>query len=112
MEFQALLGAVTLMLAGVLLIALVYGYVTLPMVVGLVMLADGLLLAFNGLATKADVSSKKYRILWGAILALVGVAVVAVPYYGGSVYPFVIGVAMVLMGALVLYGEAYGGRQK
>jgi uncharacterized membrane protein HdeD (DUF308 family) len=112
MEFQALLGAVTLMLAGVLLIALVYGYVTLPIIVGVVLLVDGLLLALNGLVTKVDVSAKKYRMVWGAIIALVGVAVVAVPYYGGSVYPFVIGVAMVLMGALVLYGEAYGGRQK
>jgi uncharacterized membrane protein HdeD (DUF308 family) len=112
LEFRALLGAFTLMLVGVLLIAYVYQVVSVPMILGIVLFADGLLVAVEGLVAKGDVSTKKYLMTWGSLATLVGVAVLALPYYGNSVFPFVLGVAMVLIGALALYGEAYGGRSK
>jgi uncharacterized membrane protein HdeD (DUF308 family) len=110
LEFRVLLGAITLFLAGFLLFALALGYVDIAEVVGIVLLVDGAIYAGHGLMLNADVSSKRFRLVWGSVLALVGVTVLAYPTYGKSLIIYVVGAAMVLIGLFVLYGEAYGGK--
>ncbi len=111
MEFKVLLGAVTLFVAGFLLMALAFGYVGPGDVLGIVMLVDGVLYAVHGLTLDADASSKRFRMVWGSILALVGITVLAFPTFGRFLIIIVVGIAMVLIGLFVLYGEAYGGRK-
>ena len=71
---------------------------------------DGALYAGHGLTLNGDASSKRFRMVWGSMLALVGVTVLAYPSYGSSLIIYVVGAAMVLIGFFVLYGEAYGGK--
>jgi uncharacterized membrane protein HdeD (DUF308 family) len=110
LEFRVLLGAITLFLAGFLLFALALGYVDIVQVIGIVLLVDGILYAGHGLTLNADASSKRFRMVWGSVLALVGVTVLAYPSYGSSLIIYIVGAAMVLIGVFVLYGEAYGGK--
>lgn len=110
MEFRVLLGAITLFLAGFLLFALALGYVDIVQVVGIVLLVDGAIYAGHGLALSGSASSKRFRMVWGSVLALAGVTVLAYPSYGSSLIIYVVGAAMVLIGLFVLYGEAYGGK--
>jgi uncharacterized membrane protein HdeD (DUF308 family) len=87
------------------------GYVNFGQVVGLVFLVDGAIFAIHGITVDLDASSKRFRMVWGSILALVGVTVLAYPMVGNSLIIYVVGVAMVLIGLFVLYGEAYGGKK-
>jgi uncharacterized membrane protein HdeD (DUF308 family) len=111
LEFKVLLGAITLFLAGFLLFALALGHIDVAQLIGIVLLADGVLLAVHGLTADAEASSKRFRMVWGSILALAGVTVLAYPAYGSSLIIYIVGVAMVLIGLFVLYGEAYGGKK-
>ena len=110
MEFRVMLGAITLFLAGFLLFALALGYVDIVQVVGIVLLVDGVIYSGHGLTVSGDAGSKRFRMVWGSVLALVGVTILAYPSVGGSLIIWVVGGAMVLIGVFVLYGEAYGGK--
>jgi uncharacterized membrane protein HdeD (DUF308 family) len=111
MEFRVLLGAVTLFLLGFLLFAFAAGYVSLINILGIVLAVDGVMFAGHGFTFQGDASSKRFRMVWGSILALAGVTILVGPNINGNVLvPVVVGVAMVLIGVFVLYGEAYGGR--
>ena len=111
LEFKVMLGAVTLFLTGSLLFALAFDYIGFREIIGIVLLVDGALFAGHGLTLNADASSKRFRMVWGSILALVGVTVLALPTYGSFLIIIIVGVAMVLIGVFVLYGEAYGGKR-
>jgi len=111
LDFKVLLGAVTLFLAGFLLFALALGYVDVAQVVGLVLLVDGAVFATHGVTVDADATTKRFSMVWGSVLALVGVAILLYPTYGSSIFIWLVGAAMVLIALFVLYGEAYGGRK-
>jgi uncharacterized membrane protein HdeD (DUF308 family) len=110
MEFRVLLGSITLFLAGFMLLLLAAGKVDATQVVGIVLLVDGAIFAIHGLMLNADASSKRLPMVWGSVLALAGITVLAYPAVGSSLVIYVVGVAMVLIGLFVLYGEAYGGK--
>jgi uncharacterized membrane protein HdeD (DUF308 family) len=110
LEFRVMLGAITLFLAGFLLFALALGYVDVVQVVGSVILVDGALYAGHGLTVSGDASSKRFRMVWGSVIALVGVTILAYRSYGSTLLIYIVGAAMVLIGVFVLYGEAYGGK--
>ncbi|MGA1975404.1 MAG: hypothetical protein ABSG92_07185 [Conexivisphaerales archaeon] len=111
MEFKVLLGAITLFLAGFLLFALAFKYIDPVELVGIIFVVDGSIYAGHGLVVNADTSSKRFRMVWGSILALVGVVFLGYPTLGRFLIVIVVGVAMVLIGLFVLYGEAYGGKK-
>lgn len=111
MEFKVLLGAITLFLAGFLFLLLAAGLVDLIQVVGLIFLVDGAFFAVHGIVLNADTASKRFRMIWGSILALAGVTILEYQAVGSSLVIYVVGIAMVLIGVFVLYGEAYGGKK-
>jgi uncharacterized membrane protein HdeD (DUF308 family) len=103
---EGLLLAITLVLAGVMLIAFSTGDVPLTAAVGVVLVGDGAYYAIGGLPKGADSYSKRYHSVWGSLVALVGLALIfsSYPILAASA-PEVLGVLLIAIGIVALWHE-------
>ncbi|MEM3186555.1 MAG: hypothetical protein QXQ39_07760 [Conexivisphaerales archaeon] len=109
MHFQATLAAITLAVAGIMVMLFAYSssVFSLPVVFGTVLLADGLYVSFGGLLSSRSFGDRRYFVLWGVILAIIGVTLMASTVYTiFIVAPYVIGALLLIMGIIALWGEA------
>ena len=109
MHFQATLLAVTLAVAGVMIMLFAYSptTVTLQVVLGVVLLADGGYVSLGGAVSKDSFGSRRYFVVWGVVLVMIGVTLLASTVYSlTTLAPYVVGALLLFMGVVALWCEA------
>jgi|BEDMetMinimDraft_2_1075160.scaffolds.fasta_scaffold00561_7 hypothetical protein len=106
MHFQATLVALTLTVGGLMLLLFAFNPVifSLVVVLGVVLLVDGLYLAGGGMLASPEASQKRFYFLWGAVLLIFGVTLLLTTTYSlFRLIPYVIGLLLLLLGIIALW---------
>jgi uncharacterized membrane protein HdeD (DUF308 family) len=109
MHFQATLVALTLTVAGIMIIlfALDPRVFSLPVVLGVVLTLDGLYVAIGGFTRRSESGQRRYYFLWGFVTLIAGLTLLAATTVSVSTLtPFVIGALLILLGVVALWSAS------
>lgn len=109
MHFQATLVALTLTVGGLMLLLFAFNpaVFTLVVVLGVVLLVDGIYLAGGGMLASPDSSQKRFYFLWGAVLLIFGATLILTTTYSlFRLIPYVIGLLILLLGIITLWNAS------
>ena len=109
MHFQASLVALTLTVAGVMIIlfALDPRQFSFPVVLGVVLAVDGLYVTIGGFAASRESGQRRYFFLWGLITLIAGLTLLAATTVSiSTLTPFVIGALLIVLGIVALWNAS------
>ncbi|MEM0118404.1 MAG: hypothetical protein QXX17_01420 [Conexivisphaerales archaeon] len=107
MQFHATLVALTLTVGGLMLLLFAFNPVifSLVVVLGVVLLVDGIYLAGGGMLSSPDTGQKRFYFLWGAVMLIFGATLILTTTYSlFRLIPYVIGLLLLLLGIIALWG--------
>ncbi|MEM1542141.1 MAG: hypothetical protein QW101_06170 [Ignisphaera sp.] len=98
-RFSIIFSSILLILLGVDIIAIYYGFISLPLLIALNFIALGLLIIFRG-SREQVAEERKFYFLWGFIMFVISISISL-----GSLMGLVIGVAtfFIGLGIAILY---------
>jgi uncharacterized membrane protein HdeD (DUF308 family) len=109
MHLHASLIAITLTVAGVMILLFAFNprVFSVVVVLGVVLVVDGLFLAGGGFASSPDPSLRRYYFLWGVLMLIAGGTLVLTTSYSiFTLTPYVLGSLLLLLGLIALWGAA------